>query len=155
MNKQDERERNIVSKLNFNRLPFKVDQSSWKTFGGNISAFIHEVFRLRKKKETLNWCFSNIKRVKIFLEVFHANEAGTEIYKEEIAKKIPEYSYKTIAKIIDDGIAKGFYVLLAPDGDTGNDRKVKNIRPSEELASDFLNLSIDIIAYINTKNSKL
>ena len=39
-----------------------------------------------------------------------------EIYKEEIAKNIPEYSYKTIAKIIDDGI-KMVTLYFYPDGD--------------------------------------
>ena len=151
MNNQEERESRILSKLNFNKLPFKVSEKSWKTFGGNISIFIHQVFKMRTSKKTLNWCFENIKRVKIFLEVFHANEAGTQIYKEEISKNIPEYSYKTIAKIIDDGVAQGYYELLAPDGESGKDAKVKNIRPSEELVTDFLNLSIETIAYINTK----
>ena len=155
MNKQNEREKRRDSKLNFDRLPFKVEPDSWKKLGTNVSAFIHQVFKLRQTKEPLNWCFANIKRVKIFLEIFHANEGGAQIYKEEIAKNIPEYSYKTIAKIIDDGVAKGYYELLAVDGHIGTDAKVKNIRPSEELITDFLNLCIEVISYIDTKNPKL
>ena len=155
MTKQEERDKRIFSKLKFEKLPFEISGGEWKTLGSNVSNFIHYVFKLRREKEPLNWCFANIKRIKIFLEIFHANEAGTEIYKEEIAKKIPEYSYKTIAKIIDDGIAKGYYILLDPDGETGNDSKVKNIRPSEELTTDFLNLTIEIIAYIDANKPKL
>ena len=155
MTKQQERDKRIFSNLKFENLPFKVSGDGWKTLGSNVSNFIHYVFTLREEKVPLNWCFANIKRIKIFLEIFHANEAGTEIYKEEIAKKIPEYSYKTIAKIIDDGIAKGYYILLDPDGETGNDGKVKNIRPSEELTTDFLNLTIEIIAYIDANKPKL
>ncbi len=151
MNKQEERDQRIFSKLKFEKLPFKVDELSWKKLGGDVSAFIHEVFKMREANEGLNWCFANIKRVKIFLEIFHANEAGVEIYKEEIAKKIPEYSYKTIAKIVDDGILHGYYELLAPDGNLGKDGKVKNIRPSEELVTDFLNLCIEIVSFINAK----
>ena len=147
MSKQKERERKIYSKVIFEKLPFKIDETNWKTFGTNVSTFIYQVLRMRLTKETLNWCFANIKRIKVFFEIFHANEAGAEIYKEEIAKNIPEYSYKTIAKIIDDGLAKGYYVLLAPDGKSGKDGKVKNIRPSEELVADFLNLCIEIISY--------
>jgi hypothetical protein len=154
MNKQKDREKRIFSNTNFGKLPFKVDNANWKILGTSISAFIRQVFKMRLAKEPLNWCFANIKRVKIFFEIFHANESGVEIYKEEIAKNIPEYSYKTIAKIIDDGIAKGYYVLLAPDGEIGNDGKVKNIRPSEELATDFLNLCIEIIAYKDSKFPK-
>ena len=155
MSKQEERNKRIFSKLEFNKLPFKVGANGWKTLGANVSALIHQTFEMRKSKKPLNWCFANVKRIKIFLEIFHANESGTEIYKEKIAKTIPEYSYKTIAKIIDDGIAKGYYELLAPDGEIGNDGKVKNLRPSEELVTDFLNLCIDIIAYIDTKKPNL
>ena len=101
---------------------------------------------MRKESTSLNWCFANVKRIKIFLLIFHANESGSEIYKEEIAKKIPEYSYKTIAKIIDDGIKKKYFVLLSPDGVSGKDGKIKNIRPSEDLITDFLNLSIEVLS---------
>ena len=155
MDKQKERELRIYSKLNFDKLPFKTNKDDWKKLGPNMSAFIHQVFKMRESKETLNWCFATIKRVKIFLEIFHANETGSEIYKEEIAKKIPEYSYKTIAKILDDGIAKGYYELLAPDGKAGKDGKVKNIRPSEELVADFLNLGIEIIHQSEKRKIKL
>ena len=98
----------------------------------------------------MNWCFANIKRVKTFLQIFHANQQGKEMYKEEIAKNLPEYSYKTIAKIIDDGLNKKYFVLLAADGVATTDAKVKNIRPSEDLIVDFLNLSLEIMSYIDT-----
>ena len=75
-----------------------------------ISDFIHYIFVERQKSEPLNWCFANIKRAKIFLQIFHSNQSGKEIYKEEIAKNLSEYSYKTIAKIIDDGIGKKYFV---------------------------------------------
>ena len=77
-----------------------------------------------------------------------------EIYKEEVSKNISEYSYKTIAKIIDEGISKKHFVVLPVDGVGGKDTKVKNIRPSEELISDFLNLCIEILAYIDKKKTK-
>jgi hypothetical protein len=40
------------------------------------------------------------------------------------------------------------------DGDVGKDAKVKNIRPSEELIVDFLNLSLEIISYIESIKQK-
>ena len=61
----------------------------------------------------------------------------------------------TIVGTFDDGILQGHYVLLAPDGEGGKDGKVKNIRPSEELATDFLNLCIEIVSYRDTKLPKL
>jgi len=148
------RDKRILARLNLDKLQPRFRDNNFKTLGAEVSSFIHFVFELRKRTESLNWCFANIKRVKIFLLIFHANELGNEIYKEEITKKIPEYSYKTIAKIIDDGIEKKHFVLLTPDGISGKDAKIKNIRPSEDLVTDFLNLSIEIISYISKKDTR-
>jgi hypothetical protein len=152
MEEQKLRDKRILSKLNLNKLPRALKEGTFKALGGEVSSFIHHVYKMREESESLNWCFENIKRIKIFLEIFHANESGKEIYKEEIAKNIPEYSYKTIAKIIDDGIKKNCFVLLAVDGTNGKDGKIKNIRPSEDLISDFLNLSIEIISRFEKNN---
>ena len=148
------RDKRILARLNLDKLQPRFRDNNFKTLGAEVSSFIHFVFELRKRTESLNWCFANIKRVKIFLLIFHANELGNEIYKEQITKKIPEYSYKTIAKIIDEGIKKNYFVLLNPDGVAGKDGKIKNIRPSEELIIDFLNLSIEIISRIHKKKFK-
>tara|TARA_B110000211_G_C13955507_1_gene498106 strand:+ start:232 stop:696 length:465 start_codon:yes stop_codon:yes gene_type:complete len=154
MEEQKLRDKRILSKLDLDKISYKLQKNSFKDLGSEISSFIHFIFEVRKKSESLNWCFANMKRVKIFLQIFHANELGKEIYKEEIAKKITEYSYKTIAKIIDEGIKKNYFVLLNPDGVAGKDGKIKNIRPSEELIIDFLNLSIEIISRIHKKKFK-
>jgi len=156
MNEQRRRSQRINENLKLEKisslsLKTKVDAS---TLGSVISDFIHFIFLERKKSEALNWCFTNIKRIKIFLQIFHANQSGQEIYKEEIAKNLPEYSYKTIAKIIDDAIIKKYFILMPPDELVGKDAKVKNIRPSEQLITDFLNLSIEIISYVEEKRPK-
>jgi virulence-associated protein VapD len=155
MNKQKEREERIYSKLKLEKLPFKLTQDNFKILGNAVSSAFQEIYNIQVKSEQLKWTFSTVKRFKIFLEIFYANEKGEEIYKEEIAKKIPEYSYKTISKIINDGRAKGIYIALKPDGESGTDNKIKNIRPSEELMTDFLNLSINIFSFLDhtiTKN---
>ena len=154
MDEQKFRDKRILDKLDLDKLKHKLKEDTFKTLGSEISSFIHFVYAVSKRSTPLNWCFANIKRVKIFLLIFHANESGKEIYKEEIAKKINEYSYKTIAKIIDEGIKKNYFVLLNPDGVAGKDGKIKNIRPSEELIIDFLNLSIEIISRIHKKKFK-
>ena len=154
MIEQKLRDKRILSKLNLDKLSVKLKGGTFKSLGTEISDFIHFVFETRKGTGSLNWCFANIKRIKIFLLIFHANESGSEIYKEEIAKNISEYSYKTIAKIIDDGIRVGCFVLLGPDGNENKDSKIKNIRPSEILVADFLNLTIEIISYIDKKKLK-
>ena len=150
MTDKTKRSERIKANLNLDKLSSKLNIDT-DTLGFKVSNFIHHVFNLQKRSESLTWCFANIKRIKIFIQIFHANQLNIEIYKEEIAKNIPEYSYKTIAKIIDDGIAKNYYISLPPDSDVGKDSKVKNIRPSEELITDFLNLSIEIIAYMDKK----
>ena len=154
MSEQNLRDQRIASKLNLEKLPYKLKESSFKNLGAEISNFIDHMFIKQKKTASINWCFANIKKIKIFLQIFHANENGKEIYKEEIAKNIPEYSYKTIARIINEGIEKGYYVLLDTDGIIGNDGKIKNIRPSEALIADFLNLGIEIISYIDKNRPK-
>jgi hypothetical protein len=154
MTERELRTNRINSNLKLEKLPLKLKKLNSKSLGAIISSFIHHVFVERVKSESLNWCFANIKRVKIFLQIFHANQEGKEIYKEEIAKKLSEYSYKTIAKIIDEGLSKKYFILLAADGETGRDAKVKNIRPSEELITDFLNLSLEVISYIDKKSPK-
>ena len=155
MDKQINRNYRIFCKLNLEKLPSKLDFNDFKELGNVISLFIDRIVSFKKNSKALIWCFSNVKRTKIFMQIFHANEAGCEIYKEEIAKNIPEYSYKTIAKIIDDGFVRGYYISLKVDGTPGKDGKVKNIRPSEELIIDFFNLSLEFIYSINSMVKKI
>ena len=157
MEKQKERDDRIYSNLHLEKLPFILKRENFKDLGNAVSLAFLEIYKNQVESEKLKWVFSTIKRFKIFLEIFYANEKGEEIYKEEIAKKVPEYSYTTISKIIDDGHANGIYVALKPDGENGTDNKIKNIRPSEELMTDFLNWSINILDLLNktiTKNKK-
>ena len=154
MDKQDQREDRIYSKLHLEKLPFKLKRENFKSLGNGISLVFREIYSNQVESQQLKWVFSTVKRFKIFLEIFYANEKGEEIYKEEIAKKVPEYSYKTISKIIDDGHIKGIYVALKPDGESGTDAKIKNIRPSEELMTDFLNWSINIFDLLNKTINK-
>ena len=92
--------------------------------------------------------------MKVFLLIFEANEQGREIYKENISNKLPEYSYKTIAQIIDQGIAKGFFLKLAPRRCEMKDLKIRNIRPSEELVVEFMNWNIDLVSTISSFQKK-
>ena len=154
MQKQKEREDRIYSKLKLEKLPFRLKRENFKTLGNAVSLAFHEIYNNQVKSDQLKWVFSTVKRFKIFLAIFYANEKGEQVYKEEIAKKIPEYSYKTISKIIDDGHIKGIYIALEPDGDNGTDAKIKNIRPSEALMVDFLNWSIDIYGLLNETIAK-
>ena len=154
MDKQQQREERIFSKLDLEKLPFRLKQENFKILGNAVSLTFREIYNNQVESQQLKWVFSTVKRFKIFLEIFYANERGLEIYKEEIAKRVPEYSYKTISKIIDDGRAKGIYVPLKPDGESGTDNKIKNIRPSEELMIDFLNWTIQVFELLNNTIKK-
>ena len=146
MSEQKLRKKRIESNLKFDKLPSKLGLLDSEMLGAAVSNFIYYVFLQRQKSLPLNWVFTNIKRAKIFLQIFHANQSGSEIYKEEIAKRLSEYSYKTIATIIDEGLSKGVFVSLEPKIKKIKDKKVKNIRPSEEVTAAFINWNISRIS---------
>jgi len=80
------------------------------------------------------------------LIIFESNELGEEIYKEKISSKLPEYSYKTVAQIVDDGVRKNFFIKLDARAKTTKDLKIRNVRPSEEVIIEFINWKIDLLA---------
>ena len=143
------REQRILDKLNLKDLPFKMKQSDFCEANVDMVHNLKHIFEFQDKKESLKWATSTIKKFKIFLLIFEANEKGIEIYKESIANKLPEYSYKTVASIIDTGIAKKYYVKLSPRVLTSKDLKINNIRPSEELTACFINWNIHTINVFN------
>ena len=148
------REKNIIDSINLEKLPFKIAAKDIFNFTYELSLNLKKIFNFEKK--TIKWCFSSQKKIKVFLIIFDANENIKSIYKEEIAKKLPEYSYKTVAQIVDEGIAKGFFInLKSSDINKIDDKKIHNIRPSEELVADFINWNIDAICilkeFYNTK----
>jgi len=143
----------IFKKVDVNKLPFKISPEKLNELGIDIADDLNGVLQGINMSPALKWCLSTIKKAKVFILVYQANERGLPIYKEEIAKKLIEYSYKTIATIVDEGTQKGFYVPLEPyENDQRKkklDRKVKNIRPSLDLLASFYNWNIDRIAKIS------
>ena len=139
----------IFKKVDTDKLPFKIDPEKLNELGVDIADDLNSVLKGIGMCPALRWCLSTVKRAKVFTLVYQANERGLPIYKEELAKKLPEYSYKTIATIIDEGIAKGYYINLDPVGKKSGDRKVKNIRPSFEVITAFYNWNIERICSVN------
>ena len=140
------REKRIISKLNLKKLPFKIN--SEKMCDLTVSMIRHSkvVLKYQDDRPGIKWCFSSIKRLKVFLVIFEANELGEEIYKEKISSKLPEYSYKTIAQIVDDGVFKNFFLKLPPRIKKTKDLKIRNIRPSEDIIVGFVNWKIDMLS---------
>jgi len=143
----------IFKRVNVNKLPFDISAKRLNELGIDIAEELNNVFQGVNMCPALKWCLSTIKKAKVFTLVYQANERGLPIYKEEIAKKLTEYSYKTIATIIDEGTQKGYYVPLEPyenlEGKKILDKKVKNIRPSLDLIASFYNWNIDRISKIS------
>jgi|TARA_B110000914_G_scaffold163026_1_gene143490 hypothetical protein len=147
--KNNVREINILKGINLAKLPFKILDKDLFKFTKELSLKLNKIFSLSDQKESIKWCFSSQKRIKVFLIIFNANENLKSIYKEEISKKLSEYSYKTIATIVDEGLSKGYFVnLKSPDTDKIKDKKIHNIRPSVELIADFINWNIDAICIL-------
>ena len=147
-NENFKRDQRILSQLNLKKLPFKITIDNFSTRYIEMFLDLKPLFRYQTGEYAMKWCLSTEKKMKVFLLIFEANEQGREIYKENISSQLPEYSYKTIAQIIDQGVAKGFFVKLSPRKCELKDSKIRNIRPSEELVVQFMNWNIDLISTI-------
>ena len=150
------RQKNIISKLNLSKLPFDISPDRMCALNLEMARHSSAVLKYQEDKSGIKWIFSSIKKYKVFLIIFESNELGEEIYKEKISSMLPEYSYKTVAQIVDEGMAKGFFInLKSSDKSKIYDKKIHNIRPSEELVADFINWNIDAICilkeFYNTK----
>ena len=147
-NKNFERDQRILSQVNLKKLPFKISIDNFSARYLEMFLDLKPLFKYQEGEYAMKWCLSTEKKVKVFLLIIEANEQGTEIYKENISSQLPEYSYKTIAQIIDHGIAKGYFVKLAPRKCKMKDSKIRNIRPSEALVVEFMNWNIELISAI-------
>jgi hypothetical protein len=148
------RTKRIISKLNLKKLPFKISENQFCSSYTEMFIELTPLFKYEPREYAMKWCLSTEKRMRVFLLIFEANELGNEIYKESISNKLPEYSYKTIAQIIDDGIDKGYFVKLGPRFTKSTDSKIRNIRPSENLVVEFINWNIDLISSFSNFSKK-
>ena len=144
-NEDLKRQRNIISKLNLKKLPFDVPSDRMCDLNLELARHSRSVLKYQEDKPSIKWCFSSIKKLKVFLIIFEANELGEEMYKEKISSLLPEYSYKTVAQIVDDGVKKNFFIKLEARGQKSKDLKIRNIRPSEEVIIEFINWKIDLL----------
>ena len=143
----------IFKKVNIDKLPFKINPEKLNELGIDIADDLKNIFSGLNMSPALRWCLSTIKKAKVFTLIYEANELGLPIYKEEISKKLPEYSYKTIATIVDEGTQRGYYISFKPYENATRkknfDGKVKNIRPSLDLVASFYNWNIERISRIS------
>jgi len=140
------RQKNIISKLNLAKLPFNIPPDRMCALNLEMARHSSAVLKHQEDKSGIKWIFSSIKKYKVFLIIFESNELGEEIYKEKISSKLPEYSYKTIAQIVDDGIKRNLFIKLDARANTTKDLKIRNVRPSEEIIIEFINWKIDLLS---------
>ena len=142
------RQKNIISKLNLQKLPFKIPVD--KICDLNLEMVRHSrlVLKFEEDKTGLKWVFSSIKKYKVFLVIFEANELGIEIYKEKISSKLPEYSYKTVAQIVDEGIFREVFIKLKARSCQSKDLKIRNLRPTEDIIIEFINWKIELLSSV-------
>jgi hypothetical protein len=148
------RDQRILSQVNLKKLPFRISVDNYSARYLEMFLDLKPLFKYQPGEYAMKWCLSTEKKMKVFLLIFEANEFGKEIYKENISTKLPEYSYKTVASIIDEGLDKGYYVKLAPQNNMIKNLKIRNIRPSEDLVVDFMNWNIDLISIITKFKNK-
>ena len=142
-----DRVREIYKHVAIEKLPFKLkNPENLNDLGLDIAMDLRHILKAISLSPSLKWCMSTVKKAKVFILIYQANETGKSIYKEEISKLLPEYSYKTIATIVDEGVEKGYYVPLDPFDKEVSDKKIKNIRPSFDVITDFYNWNIERIA---------
>ena len=147
-NNDIKRQKNIISKLNLKKLPFAISPDRICDLNLEMARHSRSVLKYQEDKSGIKWIFSSIKKYKVFLIKFEANELGEEIYKEKISSKLPEYSYKTIAQIIDDGIKRNFFIKLEARAKKTKDLKIRNVRPSENLIIEFINWKIELLSSV-------
>ena len=139
----------VIKRIKLEKLPFKVKEEDYIELSNDIATNLQTIIGSFNHSEGLTWCISTIKKAKVFTLIYQASAQGKEIYKEEIAKKLTEYSYKTIASIVDEGIEKGHYVTSQQDSAKVKDGKIKNIRPSKKVSIDFINWNFNRIIETN------
>ena len=142
------RQKNIISKLNLKKLPFNISLDKICALNLEMARHSRFVLKYQDDKPAIKWCFSSIKKLKVFLIIFEANELGTEIYKEKISSKLPEYSYKTVAQIVDEGVSKQIFLKLRARINKSKDLKIRNVRPSEDIIIEFVNWKIELLSSV-------
>ena len=144
----ERRQKNIISKLNLNKLPFDIPFDKICDLNLEMARHSKLVLKYEDDKTGLKWVFSSIKKYKVFLVIFEANELGIEIYKEKISSQLPEYSYKTIAQIVDEGVSRKVFLKLKARACQSKDLKIRNVRPSEDLIIEFVNWKIELLSSV-------
>ena len=68
------REKNITSKLNLKKLPFKLSKENFCSRYAEMFKEITPLFKYKEEEYAMKWCLSTEKRMKVFLLIFESNQ---------------------------------------------------------------------------------
>ena len=137
---------NILKKINSDKLILKPNNDkNLKLLIGKFGNFTNESLDGPEVGTSIKWFLKSHKKVRVFSCVMAKYVANEPIYKESIIRDLSEFSYKTITTIIDESITRKYLKNTFNDG-----KKIKLLRPSEELIIDLLNWNILRFSKINT-----
>lgn len=88
--------------------------------------------------------FTGMQKWRMLSEVISASSKGEIVYKECLSKKL-KCSHKTLTKYIDECIEAGYFVYLDPITGGCKDKRIINIRPSEDTIVAFINWNVSNI----------
>ena len=70
MSDQIDREKRIISKLNLNKLPFKISSNNFFIIYEKMFQNIKPLFKYKEGEYAMKWCLSTNKRMRVFLVIF-------------------------------------------------------------------------------------
>ena len=137
---------NILKKTKSDRLLLKPNNDkNLKLLVGKFVNFTNESLEGPEVGASVRWFLKSHKKVRVFSCVMDKFVANEPIYKESIIKELREFSYKTITTIIDESITRKYLINTFNGG-----KKIKLLKPSEQLIIDLLNWNILRFSKIDT-----
>ena len=137
---------NILKKIKSDRLILKPNNDkNLKLLIGKFVNFTSESLDNPEVGTSIKWFLKSHKKVRVFSCIMDKFVANEPIYKESIIKDLREFSYKTITTIIDESITRKYLTNTFNGG-----KKIKLLKPSEELIIDLLNWNILRFSKIDT-----
>ena len=116
-----------------------------KLLVGKFVDFTNESLENPEVGASIRWFLKSHKKVRVFSCIMDKFVANEPIYKESIIKDLREFSYKTVTTIIDESITRKYLTNTFNGG-----KKIKLLKPSEELIIDLLNWNILRFSKIDT-----
>lgn len=137
---------NILKKIKSDKLVLKPNnEKNLKLLVGKFADFTNESLENPEVGASIKWFLKSHKKVRVFSCIMSKFVANEPIYKESIIKDLREFSYKTVTTIIDESITRKYLTNTFNGG-----KKIKLLKPSEELIIDLLNWNILRFSKIDT-----